>query len=623
MRTASLIRAARSEFSNSMLFDNGDAIQGTPLADYQAIANPIKCDQTLAVYKVMNATKYDAAGIGNHEFNFGLPYLAQVTGSKFNVDGLPAVADQQQCAGPNFPQILANVVSNRDQQPLFKPYVILDKVVSATDPNGKTVSATIKVGVIGFTPPTITSWDSRWLNGKVSTVGIKETAEKYIPEMRAKGADIVVAISHGGLDNSPYTPSMEDGNYYLSQVAGIDAMLIGHVHQIFPNASSTVPQFQLPGVDKVAGLVNGVPTVMANYWGKHLGVIQLALTYNGTHWVVDKTKTVVQTRGTTTLDANKAATTVAADPTIAPIIEAEHQATIAYMKTPVGRTDFEMSSFFADLGDPTAIQIVNQAQTEYVSNVVKTNFPQLANLPVLSVSAPFKSGRGGAHDYTDVPAGNLVLSNTADLYYFANTITAVKISGADLHAWLEKSAYRFNQINPTLTTDQALINPNSYGYNFDTFTSKDISYEIDVTQPLGARIKNLTYLGAAVADSQQFIVATNNYRASGGGNFPGLDGSKTIYSSEDANRAVLAAYVKAQKSNLSLSSNGSDRSWHFTKVATLGNVTYTAPQGKLALASSVGMRNLSVLSSDPLTGLTIYKVDLNMVDLTRVSLTKQ
>src|SRR5437899_10238499 len=246
-RTATLINNARVEFKNSMLFDNGDTIQGTAVSDYQALVKPVDCGSTLAMYKVMNAAKCDAAGIGNHEFNYGLPYLAQVTGKRFNIDGMPAVADQKDCAGPNFPQVLANLLSVKDKDTQLQPYVILDKKVSATGPDGKPVDATIKVGVIGFTPPTILSWDKRWLDGKVYTDGIKEVAQKYVPEMRAKGADLVVAISHGGLDNSPYLPSMENGNYHLALVPGIDAMLIGHSHQIFPNAKSTVPQFNLPG----------------------------------------------------------------------------------------------------------------------------------------------------------------------------------------------------------------------------------------------------------------------------------------------------------------------------------------------------------------------------------------
>ena len=606
-RTATLIKTARAEGKNTLLFDNGDTIQGTSLSDYQALTSPVSCDTTLAMYKVMNAAGYDAAGIGNHEFNFGLPYLAQVTGSKFNVDGMPAVADQKKCAGPNFPQVLANVLSTKDKAPIFAPYVILDRKMTATGPDGKPIEVTVKVGVIGFTPPTILSWDKRFLDGKVTTDGIKELATKYVPEMRAKGADLVVAISHGGLDSSPYLPSMENGNWHLAQVPGIDAMLIGHSHQIFPNAASTAPQFNLSGVDKVKGLVNGVPTVMANFWGQHLGVIKLSMTYNGSAWVVDKTKTSVQARAVKNADG----TFVAADASVAALIEPEHQATIAYVKTPVGTSNFGLSSYFADVGDVTAIQVVNQAQADYVSAYVKANLPQFAALPVLSVSAPFKSGFAGGLDFTDVAAGNVAINNAADLYLYPNTVYAVKVTGSDIKNWLETAAKRFNQIDPAKATDQNLIS-SFPGYNFDMFTTPDMQYEIDVTQPLNSRIKNLSYKGAPLSLTQEFIVATNNYRASGGGSFPGIDGTKTIYASPDANRDVLISYIKAQK-NLTLTANGAGRSWRFTKVTTAGKVTFASAQGKLALAQTAGINNVSVLLADDGSGkgLSTYQIDLS------------
>ena len=234
-RTATLIKRARAEFPNTMLLDNGDTIQGTALADYQSLVNPVACDTPLAMFKVMNLAGFEGGGIGNHEFNYGLAFLSQVTGNKFDVDGLPAPAAQASCAGPKFPQVLANVYSVRSKQPLFNPYAIINKQVSAVGPDGKTVQATLRVGIIGFAPPTIMAWDKRWLDGKVYTAGLKESAEKFIPEMKAKGVDLIVAISHGGLDNSTYSPTMENGSYHLSQVPGIDAMLIGHSHQIFPN----------------------------------------------------------------------------------------------------------------------------------------------------------------------------------------------------------------------------------------------------------------------------------------------------------------------------------------------------------------------------------------------------
>jgi len=606
-RVATLIKNARTEFPNTLLLDNGDTIQGTALADYQAQVSPIACGTTLAMYKVMNAIGYDGGGIGNHEFNYGLPYLNQVTGSKFNIDGLPDPAKQTACAGPAFPQVLANVLSVKSKAPLFQPYTILTRELKAKTADGKEVTAPIKVGIIGFTPPTILSWDKRWLDGKVYTAGIKEQAEKYIPEMRAKGADLVVVISHGGLDNSAYSPTMENANYYVAQVAGVDAMLIGHSHQIFPNATSTVPQFNLPGVDKVNGTVNGVPTVMANFWGKHLGVIKFELAYDGKAWVIDKTKTKVEARSIQNADK----TYVAVEPSVAAAVATEHQATIDYVKTPIGSTDFQMTSYFADVGEVGAIELVNQAQADYVAKYVKANLPEYASIPVLSVSAPFKSGFGGGNDYTDVAQGNVAINNAADLYLYPNTIYAVKVTGDNIKAWLETAAKRFNQIDPAKTTEQNLIS-SFPGYNFDMFTSADISYEIDVTQPVGSRIKNLMYKGAAIVGTQQFIVATNNYRASGGGNFPGLDGSKTILAAPDANRDVLIAYIKSIKT-VTRAANGSDRSWKFSKVTTAGPVTFTSSAGKLALASGAGLNNVSLLRSDDGSGkgLSVYSLDLS------------
>ena len=609
-RTATLIAQARKEYPNNLLFDNGDTIQGTALADYQALAKPLRCDARLAIYKVMNQLGFDGGGIGNHEFNYGLAYLSQVTGNRFDVAGVDQ--KKRRCAGPAFPQVLANVYSVKSRKPLFAPYRIIDKKITALDAAGKPVSSTIRVGIIGFTPPTIMNWDKRWLEGKVYTVGIRETAAKLIPEMRAKGADLVVAISHGGLDNSPYSPTMENGNWYLSQVPGIDAMLIGHSHQVFPNAASTSPQFKLPGVDKAKGLVNGVPTVMANMWGKHQGVIGLHLRHDGKRWVVDKSRTTVEARAAQLAAVDGKATYVAPDPSIAALIAEEHQATIDYVKTPVGQTEFRMTSYFADVGDVTAIAAVNLAQTDYVASYVKASLPQYAGLPVLSMASPFKGGHAGASDYTDVAAGKLALNNAADLYLYPNSLYAVKVDGAQLKAWLEQSATRFNTIDPGKKEEQELINTGFPTYNFDAMTSPDVSYEIDLAQTPGQRIVNLRYLGKEVGSADQFLVATNNYRASGGGNFPGLDGSKTVIAAPDTNRDVLIAYIK-KTGTLTRTAHGQARSWRFAKLKTAGPVVFHAPAGLLVLAQQAGLDKLSQLRADDGQGkgFALYAVDLS------------
>lgn len=602
-RTATLIARARAQFPDNVLLDNGDTIQGTALSDYQAVVQPLDCAATLAIYKAFNALGYDGSGIGNHDFNYGLAYLNQVSGSQFDVEG---VTPGKRCAGPAFPQVLANVVSVKSGQPLFRPYAIIDKRITATAPDGRRVPATLRVGIIGFTPPTILTWDKRWLDGKVLTEGVRETAQRYIPAMRKEGADIVVAISHGGLDAAPYSPAMENGSWHLARVPGIDAMLIGHSHQVFPNAASTVAQFDLPGVDKARGLVHGVPTVMAGLWGKHLGVIGLSLAWDGKAWVVDRERTTVEARPIGTgRDA------VAGDPAIAPLVEAEHQATIAYVKTPVGKTDFRMSTYFADAGDVSAIQVVNQAQAAYLRDYVKANLPQLAHLPVLSVSSPFKSGTAGVTDYTDVPAGGIALNNAADLYLYPNALYGVQVSGAGLQAWLEKAAGRFNTIDPRQTAPQELVDTGFPGYNFDMPASDELRYEIDITQPPGKRIRNLRFRGAPVAPGQQFLVATNNYRASGGGAFPGLDGSSTVVAAPDNNRDVLIEYIRKQ-GQLTRATHGSSRSWRFAPVATRGPVVFHSAPGKEALAREAGLSNVRELRADDGggKGYALYAIDL-------------
>ena len=605
-RTAALIAQARQQYPNNLLIDNGDTIQGSALADYEALVKPLACGKTLAVYKAMNLLGFDGGGIGNHEFNYGLQYLSQVTGSQFQVDGVDP--SRPRCAGPTFPQVLSNVYSLKTKKPLFSPWRIIDKQITATGPDSMLVTVTLKVGIIGFTPPTIMAWDKRWLDGKVYTEGLRESAAKFIPEMKAHGADIIVAISHGGLDNSAYSPTMENGNWHLAQVPGIDAMLIGHSHQVFPNAASTVPQFNLPGVDKAKGLVHGVPTVMANMWGKHLGVIGLHMTYDGQRWVIDKSLTTVEARSAQQADKSF----IAPDPAIAALVAAEHEATIAYVKTPVGTSDFRMSSYFADVGDVSAIAVVNAAQADYVANYVRSALPKYAKLPILSMSAPFKSGNAGVNDFTDVPAGSLALNNAADLYLYPNALYAVKINGADLKAWLERSAHRFNTIDPATTTPQELINPAHPTYNFDELTSKDVSYEIDLTRPAGSRIVKLQHRGKPVSAASEFLVATNNYRASGGGAFPGLDGSKTVIASPDANRDVLIAYIKKTR-KLTRAAHGQQRSWRFAQVATAGPVVFRSAQGKLDLAREAGLHNISVLQADDGQGkgLSLYQIDLS------------
>ena len=607
-RTATLVRQARSEFANTLLVDNGDTIQGTALADYEAVVKPIGCTQQLSMYKAMGALGFDAGTLGNHEFNYGLPFLNQVLGGGLQVEGVdPAL----KCAGNGYPAVLANVYSSKTSKPLVQPYTLLERTLVAKGADGKDVKLPIKIGVIGFTTPGIMNWDKRYLEGKVYTEGAVEAAAKYVPELRAKGADIVVALLHGGLDSSPYSATMENPGLYLSKVAGIDAMVMGHQHSVFPDTAAT-PAYTMAGVDNKAGTINGVPAVMASSWGKSLGVIQLALKWDGKAWAVDKTATKSELRSIQGKNAAGATVYVDADPTVAPLIEPQHQAAISYVKTPIGTTDFRMSTLFADVGDPGAIQIVNQAQQAYVAAYIQANLPQYASLPVLSVSAPFKSGFQGGNDYTDVVAGPLAISNAADLYLYPNTVYAVKVNGADIKNWLEAAAKRFNQIDPAKAGEQQLISTFP-GYNFDMFTTADVQYQIDVTQPQGSRIKGLTYKGAAIDPAKEFVIATNNYRATSGKSFiDKLDGSATIWASPDANRDVVIEYIRKNPA-VTRAANGAAKSWRFTPATTAGSVVFSSGANALPVAQAAGLGQVSLVAADDGTGkgTSKYRIDLS------------
>jgi 2',3'-cyclic-nucleotide 2'-phosphodiesterase/3'-nucleotidase len=631
-RTSTLVQAARAENPNNVLLDDGDVIQGTLLADLQAVAKPVACADTLAIHKAMNALKYDGGGMGNHEFNYGLPFLSQITNTDFGIPGVSKPAGA--CGAPTFPLVLTNVTGVTSQKPILPPYALLPRDFAAVAPDGSKLTVKLNIGIMSFVPPQILEWDQKNLAGKVAVTGVQEAARQYVPELRSKGADLVVALSHGGLDTSAYSPKMENGSYHLS-TTGIDALMIGHSHLVFPKGKETGapaldPSFAaIPAsanVDAVNGFVNGVPTVMAQSWGRRLGIIRMTLARQGGKWVVQPARTTVESRGFKYTDG---ATVVKADPAIAPLVATEHAATIAYAKQPLGvSTDFEMSAYFALAGDVSAIQLVNQAQIDYVTKFIAAStdatIASYKNIPVISCSAPFKAGRNGASDFTDVAPGasaaapvGLQVRNPGDLYLYSNNnLQAVKIKGSDLKAWLETAAKQFGQIDPAKATEQDLVP--SYGtiYNYDVFYAENnaLTYQIDVTKPVGSRIVNLTYLGKAVADGDDFIVATNDYRAGGGGNVPGIDGSKTIIKSPDANQAVVSNYLMAQGQaggKVTLANNGSARSWSFVKVATAGPVILRSAPGHLALAQSSGIKNIVAEGALDANGFAKYQVDLS------------
>ncbi|AMW99175.1 bifunctional 2',3'-cyclic-nucleotide 2'-phosphodiesterase/3'-nucleotidase [Rummeliibacillus stabekisii] len=565
-KTATLVNKARKEVKNSVLVDNGDLIQGTPLGTYKATIDPLKKNEVHPMIKAMNIMKYDMASLGNHEFNFGLNFLKEVyNDATFGFVNANVYKDDHD-----------NNPNNDKNQ--FTPYKIVNKKVK--DESGKT--QTIKVGYIGFVPPQISEWDKAKLNNKVIVKGIVETAKKYVPIMKKKGADVVIAMPHSGFNKD--VTNTEDTIYALSKVKGIDAITFSHTHKVFPakDIASLDSIFKdeqgnaAKGVDNKKGTINGVPAVQAGFGGGALGIIDLTLKKIKGKWAITKSKTQAQTRSV--LEEK-------ADEKIKKAILKDHEATLKYINTPIGKTTDDIYSYFALVQDDPSIQVVTSAQKWFVEKYVALNKPELKDLPILSVGAPFKAGRNGKDEYTDIKKGDLTIRSAGDLYLYDNTLKALKVKGSNVKEWLEMVAGAFNTIDTSKTTEQSLLNPTFPVYNFDVIDG--VQYQIDVTKPAkysttgqlenptSSRIVNLTYDGKPIDPNQEFIVVTNNYRASGGGHFPGISESELVVDSADENRQILMDYISEVKEITPTA----DNNWSIAPIAQKVNVTFTtSPQ---------------------------------------------
>jgi 2',3'-cyclic-nucleotide 2'-phosphodiesterase/3'-nucleotidase len=534
-RTAAHIVAARAEAANALLFDDGDFLQGNPMGDYVAQERGLGDGDVHPVIAAMNALGFDAATLGNHEFDYGLDYLERTL---------------RDAAFPVVSANLARTGRDGDLPPIAPPWVILERVVR----DGAGARHGLRVGVIGFVPPQIADRDGTPLGDRVRTRDILSAAQEGVPALLAAGADVVVALVHSGIGpvrsepmGLPESPdASEKAATALAGVPGIDAIFAGHAHLVFPSSDYA----GLPGVDVARGTLQGTPAAMAGFWGSHLGVIDLALRRTDGRWrVVDHE---VEARPIADRSARQGPVPrVGSVSRILAETQAMHEETLAYVRRPLGRAAAPIHSFFASVTGCGALRLVAEAQAAHVRQQLVGTVHE--GLPVLSAVAPFMAGgRGGPDHYVDIPAGPMVLRHAASLYIYPNTVRAVLVTGRQLADWLERSAGQFLGVAPG-AADAPLIDREFPCYNFDVIHG--VTWRIDLSRPAadgrtgapGARrVVDLCHHGVPVDPLARFVVATNDYRAGGGGGFAGADGTTTILASPQTNRDIVVRHIAAR-----------------------------------------------------------------------------
>jgi 2',3'-cyclic-nucleotide 2'-phosphodiesterase/3'-nucleotidase len=517
-RTAQLIAEARKEAAEAgdiaVLLDNGDWLQGSPLAE-PALATDSALAPAIHAFEVLG---YDAVGLGNHEFNYGLSALSRV------LSALPC------------PAVSSNItpLSADDTLPVHKHLILTRHFRRAT--GGQDGVAEVKIGLLSVLPPQTMLWDADHLAGRLHVDDMLRSAKAAISDLRASGADVVIALAHTGEGDDTARDGMENALRPLSRLPGLDAAIGGHTHLLLPPPDGSGRDWE-------------IPVVMPGSGGSHLGVIDLGLRQTPQGWRVEGGSAALRAVAHQTRDGLRPVVSEAPDLVLA--LRDVHEQTRAEMAAKVGTLSEAHHSYFTYFAEDRALALIATAQAAAVQPMLLKS--EYADLPLLSAVAPAKfGGRAGPLNYTDVPPGEISRRHVADIYSYPNELRCIIVNGHQVRDWLEMSAGLFNQLEPDADA-RLLADPARPGHNFDVIFG--LQYEIDPREHARfdaegrrlhegpGRIRNLQWNGRPMHGDQQFAVAFNSYRSSGGGNFRMLMDAPGLPLPPQMIRDVVGAYV--------------------------------------------------------------------------------
>lgn len=539
-KLAITIREARETApGETLLFDNGDILQGTAEADI--CADPDN-ETTHPWPAIALALGYDAVGLGNHDFDFGLEYLEGI------VDRLT-------------PPVLCSSLRSGQIQGVQSSMVIPMQLMCDDG-----MTRLVSVGVFSVLPPQTLIWNHKKLSGRIAFDNGLDAARRAVKHLCEEGAELIIALSHSGLSSQTDAEAENFSAQLASNLPNIDAMIMGHTHRRFPGEDHGIGQI----AHDANGTISGVPAVMPGFAAQSLGVIDLLLECVDGRWHVENHTVALHPAAHSDTDA---AISDLAAPAIA--------ATSKIMETPISTTQHHIHSYFNALQSGTEHSLVARAMIRVIAERVRDISQSQSQLPLIaSVSSSAVGGHGGVTNFIDIPKGPVLERHLAMICPYQNDIWAAVLTGADLWNWAERSAVYFGA-QPG--TQSLLANPGAPFFSFDSLVGLEtvidpfVPARYDVTggliDPNASRIQTLRFNGQDVATDAEFLVAMTSYRGAGGGSFPGLETADTILRTE----VDLAQAIREDLKIVPLGHDPSQTAWRFVSGLYQQVVIETSP----------------------------------------------